>query len=321
MINIHLNGDIVRCPDMRAIHLRAQEIRDSHRICKYGYHEDTCDAWQSSLINFQNVKKFNNCGRCPLAASNLCPGHKLRTERGKKEKSFQIDNQVYRKIASAAHYMVKESDNKVLFITLTFPRFKKKHKLTKEIFENEILNSYFSKFVENLRKNYNCGGYVAVRERGEDGNRIHYHLLISIPFIKWSVLNDSWCHTIKNICYHSRNAVTSDKKTLFIKNPGKALRYVCKYFSKARGSASRSRVVFISNNILQKPKQMRQSSEYGFLDAYKFDYMRETSDYTTIFRITDNKEFERFCDTFLYPFFEMSFKPGPELYSFPINSP
>jgi hypothetical protein len=184
MINVHLNGDIVRCPDIAAIQLRATEIRDSHRICKYNYHEDTCEAWQQSLKNWQNVKEFNNCGRCHLAGSIVCPGHIDRADKGTREKKFKIDNTVYRKLSSTAHYLVKESDNKVLFITLTFPNFKKK------VSYNEI-NNYFSKFVENLRRRYNCGGYIAVREFGKKTHRVHFHLLLSIPFIPFNVLNDS----------------------------------------------------------------------------------------------------------------------------------
>ena len=308
MINIHLNGDIIRCPDIRAIYLRNQQIKDSNEICKYGYKEQTCEHWNNSLRNWQNVKKNNLCGRCILSASPGCPGHQRQTKRGKIDKSFKIDNVNYRKIASAAHYMVKESDNKVLFLTLTFPKFKKK------ITENEI-NIRFSKFVENLRTNYDCNGYIAVRERGKINHRYHYHLLCAIPFIPFANLNRAWCNSISDICEFSKNALTSDPKTRFITNPARAMRYVCKYFAKTKGQVSATRLIFTSNNILQKPVQMRHSSEYGFLDSFKFSYMKQTSDYTTCFRIDDKAEFQRFCTEFLYPIFELSLKK-PTLYAF-----
>jgi len=306
MINVHLNGDIVRCPDIAAIHKRAQEIRDLHRICKYGYHENTCQSW---LIA---VRSHKYSGRCCLFGCEDCPGNARRKEIGNKKKSFKIDNQVYRKLASASHFLVKESKNKVLFLTLTFPKFKRK------VPDNEI-NQYFSRYVENLRKNYNCGGYIAVRERGKENHRIHFHILLSIPFIPFAVLNRSWCNTISDICEFSKIALQFDKKALFIKNPTRAMKYVCKYFSKAKGQITDSRLVFLSNNILQKPKNIYEPVT-TILKGFKSIYIQQTSDYTTCYRITDNKEFARFCEEFLYPLFELSVKKQEFLYAFPINS-
>jgi len=302
----------VRCPDMRAIYLRAQQIRDSHQICKYGFLESECQTWQKSLTIFQNVK-CNGCeGRCLLAGQDNCPGSKLRKQTGLETKSFEITNQVYRKIASSAHYLVKESKSKTLFLTLTFPKFKK------YVTPNEI-NKYFSRFVENLRKNYNCGGYIAVREYGKNTNRVHFHLLLSIPFVPYSLLNYSWCNCIKDICDSSKNAIQSDPKTRFIDRPDRAMRYVCKYFAKGKGVKSESRLYFVSNNILQKPKNYTGATDTGLLNNFKFDYVSQ-SDYTTTFRISDSKEFARFCDKFLYPFFELSCKKPEKLYAFPVNS-
>lgn len=328
MINVHLNGDIVRCPDIAAIKLREWEIKDKNEICRYNIKESTCPTWQNNLKNWQNVKDHSNCGRCPLAGTAICPGHQTQQARGKKEKTFGVNGQNYRKLASAAHYLVKESDNKVLFLTLTFPKFKK------QVSNNEI-NNYFSKFVENLRANYNCGGYVAVREFGKKANRVHFHLLISIPFIRFPVLNAIWCNCIKDICYSSKNAVTSDPKTRFITNPGRALRYVCKYFAKTKGQFSASRLIFLSNNLVQKPRRAVDFKYYpldnywkpkdilieDLLKGYKSIYIQQTSDYTTCYRITDINEFNRFCDEFLYPFFELSIKKSGTLYAFPGPNP
>jgi len=313
MINVHLNGDIVRCPDMAAIKKQLSDDRDLNRICKYNIKEDNCEAWQSSLLIWQQTFKNANTGRCMLSGCDLCTGHIRQTITGNKEKSFKIDNTIYRKLASTAHYLVKESKTKILFISLTFPKFKR------EVSDNEI-NTYFSKYVENLRTNYNCGGYIGVREFGKKKHRVHFHLLLAIPFIPFNTLNNIWCNTISDICYSSKNAITSDPKTRFINNPVRAMKYVCKYISKCKNQRSISRLVFISNNIIQRPRQMRQGSERGFLDAFKFDYQKQTSDYTTCFRITDIKEFNRFCNEFLYPFFELSVKKSEKLFAFPYNT-
>ena len=301
MINIHLNGDIVRCPNMAEIQKRVSEIRDTHRICKYNFHEDNCPKW---LIA---VRSHKFSGRCIFAGCEDCPGHKLHTQFGKKDKTFKINNQVFRKLSSAAHYLVKESKNKTLFITLTFPKFKKK------VTDNEI-NRYFCLYVKNLRDHYNCGGYVAVRERGKKNHRIHFHLLLSIPFVPFTKLNTAWCHCIEDICDYSKNAVTTDKKTYFIRNPTRALKYVCKYFAKGKGQESASRLVFISNNIIQKAFQYHGNVR-DFLTGYKSLTFTQSSDYTTMWRINDIDEFNRFCNTFLYPLFELSDKKT-DLYSF-----
>ena len=203
--------------------------------------------------------------------------------------------------------MAKECKNKNLFITLTFPKFKKK------VTDNEI-NNHFSNFIHNLRENYDCGGYVAVRERGKKNNRIHFHLLLAIPFIPFTTLNDSWCDTISDICDYSKNALQTDKKTLFIHNPGRALKYVCKYFAKAKNQVSGSRLVFISNNIIQTAFKY-YGNVRDFLTGYKSLTFTQSSDYTTMWRINDINEFNRFCNTFLYPLFELSDKKT-DLYSF-----
>lgn len=312
MINIHLNGDIVRCPDIAAIHRRIAEQREAENRCKYGIIEWKCERWKAFVMKLPEIKKFSDCGRCIFAYSESCPMHRNQVKTGSMQKKFKIDNQVYRKMASTAHYLVKESKSKTLFITLTFPKFKKK------ISDNEI-NKYFCRFVKNLRDYYECGGYIAARERGKKRNRIHFHLLLSIPFVPFLVLNAAWCRCIKDICYFSKNAITSDPKTRFINNPARAMRYVCKYFAKCKNQNSDSRLIFMSNNIIQKAKNM-YGSVNDLLKGYKGIYIQQTSDYTTCFRITDSKEFDRFCNNFLYPFFELSFKKNENLYSYPLNT-
>jgi hypothetical protein len=321
LINVHLNGDIVRCPDRAAILLRIAERNDVERRCKYNIREYECERWKEYVLKQPGAKMFSQYGRCVFAYSDSCPMHLKRVQTGNKKKKFRIDNATYRKMASSGIYLYNESKNKTLFLTLTFPPFRGKHKYTKSIFENEVLNIYFSRFVENLRKNYDCGGYIAVRERGKVGNRIHFHILLSIPFVPFCDLTTSWCNTIKDICYYSPNAITSDPETVLIKNnPCKAIRYICKYISKCKGQESDSRIVFISNNIIQKSKSIRGASIESVLSGYKFDYYSPTSDYTTLFRITDSEEFNRFFKEFLHPFFELSVKKNRELYSFPLNT-
>jgi hypothetical protein len=316
LYNLHLNGDIVRCPDIAAIKEREAEIKDSHKICVYNIKEESCQVWQNSLKCWQNVKDKGCDGRCMLSGQDICPGHQAQRKTGNKEKSFRIDNVNYRKLSSSAHYLVKKSQHKTLFLTLTFPKFKKK-------INEKHLNKAFSTFMHNLRENYNCSGYVAVRERGANGtHRYHYHLLCSIPFVPFADLNRAWCHAISDICEFSKRAVTSDKKTLFIREPVRALRYVCKYFAKTKGQSSKTRIIFISENLIRTPVHFNnENCEYytinDLLDSFKSISKKETSDYTTAFRINDAKEFSIFCEKILYKFFNLPREGLIDLYSFP----
>lgn len=319
MLNIHLNGDIIRCPDISAIQKRNFERKDANRICKYGIREDDCSAWQNSVKSWQGVKNNESINkfiprtqrvcRCMLSGSINCPGHLKQTETGRKEKSFKIDNVNYRKLSSSAHYLVKKSQYKTLFFTLTFGKYK-----TKKEPDEKTHNECFSRFMENLNKNYNCAGYVAVRERGKNTGRLHYHCLCSIPFVEFSVINSAWNHSISDICYFSNNAFTTDRKTVFIRNPVRALRYVCKYFAKAKNTTSKSRIVFISNNLVKEPIKGRGSVQ-SILSGYKSIFIQQTSDFTTAYRITDPLEFQRFCNEFLYELYNLPVK-NCDLYSF-----
>jgi len=307
MINIHLNGDIIRCPDTQRIMERKKEREHAEGRCKHGIIEWKCEKWQQYVKDQKEVQPFSHFSRCVFDFNSECPMHKKKVELGSKKKNYKIDNVNYRKLSSAAHHLVKSSDYKTLFITLTFPKFKK------QVNEKE-LNEYFSKYVENLRKNYKCRGYIAVRERGKINNRYHFHLLTSIPYVSFVKLNDVWCNTISDICYYSKNALTSDPKTLFIRNPGRALRYVCKYFAKGKGQQSDTRLIFMSNNLIKKPLKFYGSTEQ-ILIGYKGIYISKTSDYTTAFRITNPVEFDKYCAEFLYDMFELPDKKT-ELYSF-----
>lgn len=306
MINIHLNGDCVRQPDMKEIQRRLSELHDKKHKCKYGFTQVKCEAW----------RKYQTSGRCMLMYNELCPCNKQRIDQGNLKKSFRIDNVNYRKLSSSAHYLVKKSKYKTLFLTLTFPKFKTEY-------NEKQINECFSKFVENLRSHYNCSGYVAVRERGERFNRVHFHILCSVPYIPFNVLNNAWCSSISDICESSKSAIRTEKKTLFIHNPGRALRYVCKYFAKGRGQSSETRLIFMSNNLIRKPERFDNSiSEFyqftDLIEKYKSVQIRQTSDYTTLFRITDPNEFDDFCKVYLYKLFHLSEK-NTDFYSYPLT--
>jgi hypothetical protein len=298
MINVHLNGDIVRCPDIKEIHKRASEIRDKHKICIYNIHETTCRVWQSTHQNLNGLNIAECTGRCNLASSISCPGHIRQSNHARKQKIFRIDNKVYRKIASASHYMVKESEYKTIFITLTFPPFKIKP-------DEKQINQCFSRFAENLHKNYGVKYYIAVKEHCPTTGRPHFHHLLAIRFTDFSILNNAWCSAISDICESSPNALQTNKGKVIVRSPGRAMRYACKYFAKCRGAKSETRLIFMALPLILKPKN-DYISVNDILKDYKSIYIQQTSDFTTCFRITDSKEFDRFCNLYLYALFELS---------------
>lgn len=322
MLNVHLNGDIVRCPDTAAIKERLKEIRERHRICIYNVKECDCPAWREYILKQTDVKRFSDYGRCFFCSGDKCPKWREYREHGRKEKTFQIDGKKYRQMASAAHYMIKESKHKTIFITLTFPPFKRKY-------NEKQINECFSRFVNNLHENYNVKYYIGVRENCPTSGRPHFHLLLSIPFTDFTILNNAWCSAISPVSEYAINALQTEKRgNIILYNPRRAVKYCCKYFSKTRGTKSKGRLVFFANDLLSsKVKQdfKVNGNNYSFkkrvsnikktiktltvneiLQGYKGIYINQTSDYTTNYLIKDSKEFDRFCDTWLYALFELS---------------
>jgi hypothetical protein len=315
---------------MKEIQFRMSELRNIHKICVYNYHESGCEAWQKLHQNINGLKISKCPGRCTLVGSVNCPGHIRQSEHANKKKTFSIDNKVYRKLSSAAHLMFKVSEYKTLFVTLTFPKFKKK-------IDEKTINQCFSRFMENLHnsKKYDVNYYCAVRECGETRGRFHFHLLVSIKFVDFRDINNAWNSAISDVCYYSPCAFRTQSDTVIIRNPAKALRYCCKYFSKQRGSKSFSRIVFISNSllyhkepdgvniatgeILDKKVSNLKKSVCGpvndLLLNYKGVFIQKT-EFTTIFRITDAKHFEQFCNKYLYSLFKLSDKK-PDFRGFP----
>ena len=300
MINVHLNGDIVRCPDISAIHKRKIEINERQRVCVYGIHEYKCRTWFDYCMAQPEIKALSCFGRCSLCHSPECSMHKKRIDTGNMQKTFKIDNTIYRKISSSGHYLIKQRQpkTKTLFITLTFPKFKTKP-------DEKKLNQCFSNYMENLHTNYGVKHYIGVRERGQENGRFHFHVVLNIGFYDFRVLNRAWNVAISDISASSNNSLQTDRKNRIIYRPGHALRYVCKYFSKQRGSSSKTRIVFMSMPLILKPKIEHCHIE-DILSGYKGLFIKQTSDYSTLFRITNEREFDRFCNSYLYALFELN---------------
>lgn len=326
----------MRCPDIAAIKQQLKNSRDKLQICQFGLSENECKTFQDYVM-LRPKERLNR--RCDLCMNYEIKNNKRvykcikaqeRWNNSNKTKHFAINNDVYRKVSSAGHYLMKTTQYKTLFLTLTFPKWKNNFNPYKN--EN-TLNECFSKFVENLREHYSCSGYIAVRELAPDTRRYHYHLICSIPFTPFAALNRAWCSAISDICVYSKNALSSNKETrlININTPGRAVRYICKYISKAKNQRSKTRLVFISNNLFRKPVAIRNyenelSRKTGIEDIETYLYklksfsVKKINDYCTAFRINENSDFDKLCSEILYPLFNLTPEKKVNLYAFPLNT-
>lgn len=327
----------MRCPDIAAIKQQLADSRKKLFICQFGISESDCKTW----LDFQMLQPRTRLNmRCYLCQEYeiknnkrvyKCAKAQERYNNSLKQKNFKIDNSNYRKIASAAHYLMKTSKTRTLFLLLTFPQWKKNFNPYKN--ENK-LNDCFSKFVKNMRENYHCSGYIAVRELGKEHRRYHYHILLSIPFIDFAIINNAWCAAISDICDFSKNALSSNPENRLINrnNPARAVRYVCKYISKSKNQSSKSRIIFISENLYRKPVPIR-NTEYSlynktgvmtienYLLSLKHTTVNKINDYCTAFRINDNAEFNKFCYEIIYPMYNLSAENSINLNAYPDKKP
>lgn len=313
MLSVHFNGEMVRHYDREIIMRQHQERNEAEGRCKYGLSEIKCAVYINDAVN--RVKRTGcKSGACLLSKSDLCPCRKKRVQSGKEDKTYTLDWKTYRKISSAAHWMIKESKFRTLFLTLTFPAYKHeqfdrcKNKFCQKVFEDEI-NKCFSKFAENLRSHYQCQYYVGVKERGKDTNRPHFHLLASFPFADFRKLNRAWLLAIRDISERSNHALFTDKKARFIRSPQAAVRYVCKYFNKSFGVTNCTRVIFMSNNVIIPPFKIHEEQGMTRIpQLHSVKYSFKKYEYVTVFKVKNDAEFGKFCNLFLYPLFECSIK-------------
>ena len=137
-----------------------------------------------------------------------------------------------------------------MFCTLTFPG-----KVSQK-----YANECFSKFVENLTKNYKLNSYVSVKENHKSGNP-HFHCLFDIPFVNFSTLNKSWNSTFSDRLHYSRNAFTTGKRR-FAADVRQVASYITKYITKSESKDQliETRLYFISENVLSRPELIDENT-------------------------------------------------------------
>ena len=168
----------------------------------------------------------------------------------RKPKKYSLGTLHRRRISSS---IAKACKNKpagcnILFLTLTFPRPASGYMMT----EREA-NVCWSKFAENLKKNYQLAGYVCVKELHKSGIP-HFHCILIMPFQPIQNINGAWCHTFSKFLPFSSCAVRSGPSGMKVRSIRRAVQYVSKYVSKAgqEKTVYEERCLFIDHLSLDK---------------------------------------------------------------------
>lgn len=104
--------------------------------------------------------------------------------------------------------------------------------------DEKIRQKIFKQFIKNAVQNYDFKGYVSVKERGETGDLLHYHILFIAPFVRYSSLNRALCSAhINNGYTGSKNCFTTSSKNKghTVKSYDGVIRYITKYMKKGSG--------------------------------------------------------------------------------------
>jgi len=247
MVTLHLSGDIVTCPDHAKNYKRRMARYERDHKCRYGQNIYLCPVAMEFKRQTSGLKPQKiDLSYCSLDCSARCPKYVLHRDWGLKKKTYKMTNAHYRKIADRAAWLKENQKHNLLFITLTFGNWKRKQ------ISDDDANKCFSKFMENLKKNYSRGNYIAVREHSsENTKRVHYHCIIDLPYMDFMSVNNAWNAAISDFCDYSKNAFTTDRNARYIKSTTAAVRYICKYISKARTESADSRIMFFSREITE----------------------------------------------------------------------
>jgi len=172
-----------------------------------------------------------------------------------KKKTFQLNSRRKRLIECSAIRMFYNKKYTIKFGTLTFSK----------TVDHKEANKCLSKFIDNLKLNYNVKSYIIVKELHISGNP-HYHFLFDMPFNDFRTLNSAWCSACSDIMPFSFNAFTTgNKKSSIVKSIKDIIRYITKYITKAAQiELSETRNYFIDHGTLSTGKLI-DYNEYIYL--------------------------------------------------------
>lgn len=186
-------------------------------------------------------------------------------ENRNKKKQFSLGGKARRELKASCAKMFIEKKKKeyIVFGTVTYPS---------DVPNLEkIRQRMFLLYLKNLRQNYGLSAYVAVKEKGEKGGLIHYHVLFRMLFIKFTTLNQILNETFKNNNFSSSNncfTTNSRAKSHVIKNYLSVVKYITKYVSK-NNSIFEEKCYFISESTRASMKK-HEDEAFFFMAQDKF---------------------------------------------------
>jgi hypothetical protein len=220
-----------------------------------------------------------------------CPGIQKQKECGTIEKTYGIDFQTYNQIADRTAFMYHNRKHKLIFAALTIPP-------TKTEINGNLLNEAFSKFIENLRTNYDLLHYIAIREGDGLNTRYHYHVIFDVRYISFIKLNSAWCHALRDICDFSNNAFRTKSKSFYIKDIAGAISYITKYISKEIGTRSDSRVFFCDRETSNAIVKIRFDNDLQDIkENFKSIRRKILNDYVCRFTFANKRDQNLFFHT------------------------
>lgn len=195
-------------------------------------------------------------------------GNPMAADIGHREKKYRITPSIYWKIASSAIKQFQERQNKLTFLTFTFP----------DDISEELANVGMSRFLDNFKKTYDLRSYIWTKELTERG-RPHFHAICDFPYQPIHEINDAWCSAIG---MGAKNAVRLPPDGSVVKNFDSLLRYMCKYISKSFNTEYKARCYSISRNVLAKPVTVYHEGvvEYMKNTEWKVKHAEHFSVYT-----------------------------------------
>jgi len=210
--------------------------------------------------------------------------------------------------------MYQNKTYKLLFVVLTFPNFKR------DVSELEI-NEAFSKFIENMRRNYHLRHYLAIREGDGLNTRFHYHIIFDMPFMPFVRINSAWNSAISDFCEHSKNAFRTKRGSYFIRDIAGAVRYIAKYIAKSIGQRSMTRIFFCDRETANAFVKIRFDNEIRDLQT-EFKSMTRTilNDYVCRITFKSKRDQNVFFNTVVKTLFGVNWN-ATGMYIFPEKPP
>ena len=298
VVTVHYNNTLIVHPDTRQSFEKKLQNNLALNRCRFGINCYECKnfiEYETDLQTLSGKPRKIEAKDCQLYKhkdlKEFCPGLRKQKECGTQEKTFAIDFKTYNQIADRTAHMYHNRQNKLIFVVLSLPPLKKD-------INGKELNEAFSRFIENLRRNYHLRHYLCVREGDGLDTRYHYHCILDIRYVSFVRLNAAWNSAISDFCEFSKCAFRTKPKSYFIRDIAGAISYISKYVSKTIGEKSDSRIFFCDRETASAWVKQRFDNDIDELkDNFKSIRRKILNDYVCRFTFQSKKDQNNFFHT------------------------